>query len=141
MEEHGESQAVEIQEKDARPKKKSVYHVSEMVIEWRGFTLRAFLTGFLFSLIPALYDFVVDNLLGWEYFTGRNMTYHTDNLTFIPEACFLQQNNTSNFTYICRDPPNRIYGYLTLLIPFLPGIQWYSSLQVGKKVHLWKVYV
>ena len=100
-----------------------------MVTEWKGFTLRAFLTGLIFSLIPALYDYVVDNLLGWEYFTGRNMTYHTDNLAFIPEPCFLQKNNT----YVCIHPPNRIYGYLTLLIPFLPGIQWYSSLHVERK--------
>ena len=138
MEDHGESQTVETPERDATHPQRSVYQFSEMVIEWKGFTLRAFLTGLIFSLIPALYDFVVDNLLGWEYFSGRKTTYHTDNLTFIPETCFLQQNNTSNLTYDCIHPPNLLYGYLTLLIPFLPGIQWYSSLQVEKKYMLAK---
>ena len=37
-------------------------------------------------------------------------------------------------SYVCWTTPNRAYGLLTLLITFLPGIQWYTSIKTRHKL-------
>ena len=37
-------------------------------------------------------------------------------------------------SYGCWTTPNRVYGLLTLLITFLPGIQWYTSIKTRHKL-------
>ena len=121
------------------------------VVKVKDFTIRTFTTTLITGIaLSALhfYDFVVDNKLGWEYIFGTEQIHQTENVTAIPQECTLLGNssnpydlntlfvNTStatlSFTYSCGKPSNMFFGIITLLIPFLPGIQWYASVKTDK---------
>ena len=124
--------------------------------EWKGFCLKEFFTGLIFSVFPAFYDFVTENLLGWEYIYGSEHLFMTDNVSTIPADCqiipssenfttFLDEHrlhrNGTTFTgYTCRTEPNLLLGIITIIIPFLPGIQWYASLKTTKQ-HEFKKFI
>ena len=117
--------------------------------EWKGFRLQEFFTGLFFSVLPALYDFVTENLLGFEYIYGSEQLFMTDNVSTIPAACqiipssenfttsfdehSLHKNGTTFTVYTCRTESNLLLGIITIAIPFLPGIQWYASLKTTKQ--------
>ena len=113
-----------------------------------AFTYKTFLFGLLLTGFNC-YDFVAENLLGWEYILGSEKIYQTDDITSVPDECQLLENNstfsfdehqhlqnTSSshnvFTYSCGTKGNGFLGAITLAIPFLPGIQWYVSVKTEK---------
>ena len=102
--------------------------------EWIGFSLKTFFIGLSSSALPSTWDFFGDTLLGVEYLNdnGTEIIYHTDNITNIPYHCDLLSNSTSDYIeYKCVET-QKIYGILTLIITFLPGIHWYSVVKTKK---------
>ena len=109
--------------------------------EWTGFRLKLFFIGLFFSVIPSSWDLFGDILLGLEYLNdnGTEKIYQTDNITNIPYHCDLLSNSTSDdIEYKCIET-QKIYGILTLIITFLPGIHWYS-VHITKKRELEKFF-
>ena len=111
--------------------------LQNVIEEWKGFEFRHFFTCLFFSVLPAFYDFIGDNLLGWEYLLGKEYIFQTEDITSVPEedVCQLIGNvslasaTSLTYTFSCTTKPNMLFGIITLLIPFLPGIQWYATLQ------------
>ena len=68
-------------------------------LDVKDFGVKTFLILLVLSAFH-FYDFIVDNQLGWEFILGTK-----------------------------EKPSNKFYGIITLLIPFLPGIQWYASVK------------
>ena len=102
--------------------------------EWIGFSLKTFFIGLSSSALPSTWDFAGDTLLGFEYLNdnGTEKIYQTDNITNIPYHCDLLSNSTSDYIeYQCVET-QKIYGILTLIIIFLPGIHWYSVVETKK---------
>ena len=64
------------------------YQIEGVVKEWsanwtthrNAFTYKTFLFGLLLTGFNC-YDFVAENLLGWEYILGSEQVYQTDNIT------------------------------------------------------------
>ena len=131
------------------------YQIEEVVEEWsahwkthrKAFTYKTFLFGLLLTALNC-YDFASENQLGWEYILGSEEIYQTDNITSVPDECQLLENNSTflsdehqhlqntssshNLTYSCGAKGNLLLGVITLAIPFLPGIQWYASVNTEK---------
>ena len=66
---------------------------------------------------------------------GSDIFYQTHEIGSIPEGCLIFENISATaleYVFSCNTEPKRLYGVTTLLIPFLPGIQWYSSLRTKK---------
>ena len=116
--------------------------VERVLEEWKDFKFKPFFMTILFSVLPAFWDFISDNLLGWEYLLGRNYIYQTKDATSNPDEalCELLGNTSSTtLTFSCTTEPNLLFGIITLLIPFLPGIQWYATLKTKK--HLFGKFI
>ena len=100
-------------DKQGKPNEDKLY-LDDVVKEWRSyytewqkrgtldvkdFGVKTFLILLVLSAFH-FYDFIVDNQLGWEFILDTK-----------------------------EKPSNMSYGIITLLIPFLPGIQWYASVK------------
>ena len=132
------------------------------IIKVKDFTIWSFTKTFAIGVVLSalhFYDFIVDNQLGWEYIFGTEDVRKTENVAFIPQECtllgnssrritlnqsdpdMLFDNTSATITYTCGKPSNMFFGIITLLIPFLPGIQWYSSTKTHKhhfaRIHKW----
>ena len=139
-------------EKEDTTEDKRERHLFGVQAEWKGFSLKAFFTGLIFSVLPAFFDSIVDNLLGWEYIVGSEQFFLTGNSTSIPGECQTIENlnftsildeyqlheNSTIFAYTCRTQANVLFGIITIAIPFLPGIQWYASLKTERSHAFWK---
>ena len=115
--------------------------VERVLEEWKDFQFKPFFMTLLFSVLPAFWDFISDNLLGWEYLLGSNYIYQTKDPTSIPDkaSCQLLDDSSTTLTYSCTIEPNLLFGIITLLIPFLPGIQWYATLKTNE--HLFGKFI
>ena len=49
--------------------------VERVLEEWEDFQFKPFFMTLIFSVLPAFWDFISDNLLGWEYLLGSNYIY------------------------------------------------------------------
>ena len=140
---------------EKRAKDAGEYQIEGVVEEWtahwkthrKAFTYKTFLFGLLLTALNC-YDFASENQLGWEYILGSEEIYQTDNITSVPDECQLLENNSTflsdehqhlqntssshNLTYSCGAKGNLLLGVITLAIPFLPGIQWYASVNTEK---------
>ena len=122
-----------------------------LLAEWKGFRLKEFFTGLFFSVLPAFYDIITKNLLGWEYIHGSEQSFITDDVSTIPRDCQIVMSSSNfttllnqhrfhenlttlkGYTYTCGTEPNPFLGIITIAIPFLPGIQWYAFLKTTKQ--------
>ena len=101
-------------------------HIEEILDEWKSakdFKLSTFLTRLLLATFAA-FSLASDCLLFLEYLgkgleSEANRTHST--------------NSTSPLTK-SNDQNDKVYGILTLLIQFLPGIQWYTSITTKHKL-------
>ena len=94
-----------------------------------------------FSVLPSLFDFTSDGLLAWEYIFGHNYYDETYDRKHVPPKCQLlasPNKTSSSIVFFCEIEPRPILGVITLIIPFLPGIQWYTS--VSTKKHTKKIW-
>ena len=116
--------------------------VERVLEEWEDFQFKPFFMALFFSVLPAFWDFISDNLLGWEYLLGSNYIYQTKEATSTPDKALCQllgNASSTTLTYSCTTEPNLLFGIVTLLIPFLPGIQWYATLKTNK--HLFGKFI
>ena len=82
--------------------------VERVIEEWKDFQFKPFFMTLFFSVLPAFWDFVSDNLLGWEYLLGSNYIYQTKDPTSIPDkaSCQLLDDSSTTLTYSCTIEPN-----------------------------------
>ena len=124
-------------------KQQTKYEVDGVIKEWSEFrSFGTFLVGLLFSVLPSLFDFTSDGLLAWEYIFGHNNHGETYDMKHIPPKCRVYESSnktSSSIFFYCEIEPRPILGVITLIIPFLPGIQWYASISTKKhKIKIWK---
>ena len=104
-------------------------HIEEILDEWKSakdFKLSTFLTRLLLATFAA-FSLASDCLLFFEYL-GKGLESEA-NRTHSTNAT----NSTSPLTK-SNDQNDKVYGILTLLIQFLPGIQWYTSITTKHKL-------
>ena len=124
-------------------KQPTKYEVDGVIKEWSEFrSFGTFLVGLLFSVLPSLFDFTSDGLLAWEYIFGHNYYDETYDRKHVPPKCQLlasPNKTSSSIVFFCEIEPRPILGVITLIIPFLPGIQWYTSINTKRhKIKIWK---
>ena len=114
-------------------------HLEEILDEWKSakdFKLSTFLTRFFLAAF-AVFSLASDSLLFVEYLRkglqlepNRTLSIQNENTTF--------DTNHSEPSFHPNPEPNdqnnQVYGILTLLIQFLPGIQWYTSITTKHKL-------
>ena len=118
-------------------------HVREVIKEWTNveeFNLMKFFI-ILFSASLTFFDFFSDGLLGIQ-FLQEGFVFNSSKTDddFIDGSCTALNITTFNYdeynqtrrydvgSYTC-DKYNRMYGFATLAISFLPGIQWHAYLK------------
>ena len=124
-------------------KQQTKYEVDGVIKEWSEFrSFGTFLVGLFFSVLPSLFDFTSDGLLAWEYIFRHDYVDETYDMKHVPPTCLLLEetsNKTSSSIFFhCEIEPRPILGVVTLIIPFLPGIQWYTS--INTKQHKFKIW-
>ena len=104
--------------------------IEEILDEWKSakdFELSAFAIRFLFATFAA-FSLASDTLLVSEYLkkglTLANETLANENHTIYPNQSTSVERTTHETP---SDQNNLVFGFLTLFIQFLPGIQWYTS--------------
>ena len=126
-----------------RCKEEEEDQVEELLKEWNGvekFRLKRFFIG-LFSASVSFFDFFSDSLLGVKFLqeglvfdsSKTDGTYIDDNCTALNIKTFnysdyIESRQYSAGSYTCENY-NRMYGFATLAILFLPGIQWHAYLK------------
>ena len=102
-------------------------HLEEILDEWKSakdFKLSTFLTRLLLATFAA-FSLASDCLLFYEYLRkGLGTDTHSTNSTIFHSNPLTKSN----------DQNDKVYGILTLLIQFLPGIQWYTSITTKHKL-------
>lgn len=102
-------------------------HFEKILDEWKSakdFNLSTFLTR-LFLAAFAVFSLASDSLLFVEYLRqGLESDANRTETRFRPNPLLTKSNGQNN----------RMYGILTLLIQFLPGIQWYTSITTKHKL-------
>ena len=117
--------------------------VREVIKEWTNveeFHLRRFFL-ILFSASMTFFDFFSDSLLGIQFLQeGFVLNSSETKGEKIDDSCteldittfnYDEYNETRQYNvglYTC-DKYNRMYGFATLAISFLPGIQWHAYLK------------
>ena len=117
--------------------------VREVIKEWTNveeFRLRTFFI-ILFSASLSFFDFFSDSLLGIKFLQeGFVFDSSKTNGRMIDDNCsalnittfnYSEYNETREYSpgsYTC-DNYNRMFGFATLAISFLPGIQWHTYLK------------
>ena len=117
-------------------------HFEEILDEWKSakdFKLSTFLTR-LFLAAFAAFSLASDSFLFVEYL-GKGLELEANRtLSIQNESNTFDSNQSTNTEPRFRPNPepndqnNRVYAILTLLIQFLPGIQWYTSITTKHKL-------
>ena len=68
--------------------------MERVIEEWKDFQFKPLFETLFFYVLPAFWDFISDNLLGWEYLLGSNYIYQTNqktNIKFSGKALMMSQ--------------------------------------------------
>ena len=151
------SEATELEENQQRDQTIGRYkeeeeedQVEELLKEWNSvekFRLKTFFISLFFASL-SFFDFFSDGLLGVK-FLQEGLVFDSSKTdgTFINDNCtaldikiynysdYIESRQYNAGSYTCENY-NRMYGFATLAILFLPGIQWHAYLKT--KYHLGK---
>ena len=132
--------------RNAEEKEKEVIedHLEEILDEWKSakdFKFSTFLSRLLLAVFAAC-SLASDFLLFVEYLTkgfkesegNRTLSIEHEQNTFDNYTRTTEHSFPPNPLIESNDQNNKVYGILTLLIQFLPGIQWYTYTTTNQKL-------